>query len=108
MTDENKDAVFHIGEMYYKGGRSDLERAKRYFKIAYEKKHDRAAYYLGVLEENEAASERPDLQKAITYYRAGARYYDERCWKRLKNAGKEQVNNHVIRNHKKQYMEYNR
>ena len=88
MTGEVPKAYQILGKMYYEGGyvNRDLAKAYRYFELAAEGKAEGAYYYIGLYAERGILGERAP-EKAVQYYRQGARQYDERCWEALKALG---------------------
>ncbi len=85
LTGEVPKAYLKLGEIYFEGTyvSTDYVKAQRYFELAAEGKEYGAYYYLGLFKEQGLAEE-ADQTEAVKYYLLGAKHYDERCWKRLK------------------------
>ena len=84
LTVDDAEAIAKIGEMYFEGEyvRADLERAYRYFRVAYEKGEPKAMYYLGLYAEQGILGA-PDLDKARKLYLEGTAKYEKACMERL-------------------------
>ena len=88
MTGDVPKAYQILGQMYYEGGyvNRDYAKAYRYFELAAECKAEGAYYFLGLYAERGILGEK-NPEKAVQYYRQGARQFDECCWEALKALG---------------------
>ena len=90
MMGEDGSAFLELGELYFTGEyvHRDYKKAYQYFMTANEFGAHRCKYYLAYFADRGILESR-DEETAIRYYLEGAKEYDERCWKRLKELGVE-------------------